>query len=151
MDELSFRADLTLSLLAGRAEAMAHMQRRHNAARTVDRLSRAANRSLNQAIMLLDPAFLHRALCQLARRTRRLLHLVTQQWDVHTDAAWREDVLQAQEAVGALIRYQLQQLRSGTYASFAPGAPCGGATLQMPCPQGAAQPDKVKRGDGGAV
>lgn len=121
MDELAFCADLALTLLAGRAEAEAQMQHRHDVVRRVDRASRAADRALKNAVELLDPAFLRRALYQLAHRTRRLLHLVSQmQWQ-YTAAELREDMERAHAAVDALIRFQMQQLRDGAYAAFAPG------------------------------
>jgi len=127
MDELAFRADLALTLLAGRAEAEAQMQRRHDVARRVVRASRAADRALRRATELLEPASLHHALHKLTRRTRRLLRLVSQlqPWQ-HDAAALREDVESARGAIGGLIRFQLQQLRDGAYAAFATG-PTGGS------------------------
>lgn len=130
MDELAFRADLALTLLAGRAEAEAQMQHRHNVARRVDRASCATDRALRLVVQLLEPASLHHALHQLARRTRRLIRLASQlqPWQ-HDAAALREDVGSARDAVDTLIRFQMQQLRDGAYAAFATGRRvlvCGG-------------------------
>lgn len=130
MDELAFRADLALTLLAGRAEAEAQMQRRHDVARRVVRASRAADRALRRATELLEPASLHHALHQLARRTRRLLCLVSQlqPWQ-HDATALREDVEMARDAVGGLIRFQLQQWGVRRVCNGATGGSQHGAVM----------------------